>query len=148
MVRQQRTKPHYNRQQRYKKPAQNWVGTPNATADVRHYIQEGKTRAPFLRYFRFNLPRLTKAVLLLVMAGLGACLSGLAVNLDGAQRWLSVVIGVAALAWVVAEAFTRLTWWKAGGVMAALSLANYLFIAVVHTPMWKLLGPRSMRLRS
>lgn len=48
-------------------------GTPvnNDIHDVLHHVPPGRKRAPFFRYIRFNLPRLTKAVLLLIIAIIG-----------------------------------------------------------------------------
>lgn len=47
-------------------------GTPNATERVTEYLKPGRTRAPFLRYIRINLPRATRAVLLGVVGAIGA----------------------------------------------------------------------------
>ncbi|MFS0254594.1 hypothetical protein ACL1C9_13215, partial [Corynebacterium striatum] len=40
--------------------------------DINLHIKPGKTRAPFFRYFRFNLPRLTRGLLCVVIAIPGA----------------------------------------------------------------------------
>ncbi|WP_257160671.1 hypothetical protein [Corynebacterium cystitidis] len=41
--------------------------------DVKKHVPPGRKRAPFFRYIRINLPRLTRAVLLFVIGLLGVC---------------------------------------------------------------------------
>lgn len=40
----------------------------NDVHDVNEHVPPGRKRAPFFRYIRINLPRLTKAVILLIIA--------------------------------------------------------------------------------
>lgn len=54
--------------------------TKNDISDITNYIPEGRKRAPFYRYFRFNLPRLTRALLICVIAGIGALAAIAALN--------------------------------------------------------------------
>ncbi|MFY9263260.1 MAG: hypothetical protein GX483_03275 [Actinomycetaceae bacterium] len=46
-------------------------GTPNATKRVTEYVKPGKRRAFIARYIKLNLPRTTKALLVLILAGNG-----------------------------------------------------------------------------
>lgn len=43
----------------------------NDISDISHHIPSGRTRAAFYRYFRFNLPRLTRALLICMQGGIG-----------------------------------------------------------------------------
>lgn len=52
----------------------------NDISDVTNYIPEGRERAPFYRYFRFNLPRLTRALLICDIAGISAMAATVALS--------------------------------------------------------------------
>lgn len=106
----------------------NAVGTPNATQDVLRHVKPGKTRAPFLRYFRFNLPRTTKAVLILVIAVIGATAAGVALSdhlpFPGAQFALWIVVALAVI-YVLFGLLTKLRIWDYGSLIAAAALITY-----------------------
>lgn len=89
----------------------------NDTQDVLRHVPPGRSRAPFFRYIRFNLPRLTKAVLLLVVAliGVGA---GYIVNGDheifaASDMVLWILVGFAAV-FVVLGLVTKWRIWDFG----------------------------------
>lgn len=58
-------------------------GTSNATERVTEHVPPGRKRAPLLRYIRINLPRITRLLLLLVIALIGV--SSAAVALSGSE---------------------------------------------------------------
>ncbi|MCZ9309029.1 hypothetical protein ACUY3K_00805 [Corynebacterium uberis] len=107
----------------------NAVGTANATEDVYHHIKPGRTRAPLLRYFRFNLPRLTKAALLACIAVCAACAAGVArsSHLPFAHGQIALWLVVAAA--VIFLAFglcTQLRVWDLGALVASGALVVYI----------------------
>lgn len=109
--------------------APNAVGTPNATQDVLRHVKPGKTRAPFLRYIRINLPRLTKAVLIMVIAVIGATAAGVALSdhlpFPGADIALWIVVAFAAI-YVLFGLFTTLRIWDYGSLVGAAALIVYI----------------------
>lgn len=105
----------------------NVVGTPNATEDVYHHRKPGKQRAPLLRYFRFNLPRLTRAVMLALVAAIGVCAiytAQIANTLFASAAIPLWIIGVAALVCVVSGC-SRLKVWDFGALIAVCALVMY-----------------------
>ncbi|MDO5731038.1 hypothetical protein [Corynebacterium sphenisci] len=105
------------------------VGTPNATEDVYRHRRPGSKRAHVLRYFRFNLPRLTKAALLAVVALIGGCAAAVARSdhppFPHAEPalWIVVAMAVAFLAFGLT---TRLRIWDFGSAVAAGALIIYI----------------------
>lgn len=103
--------------------------TKNATEDVLHHIKPGRTRAPFFRYFRFNLPRLTKAVLLLLVAGIGSTALGVGLSshlpFDHGQVPLFLIAASAAI-FLVVGLVSRLKIWDLGLFVALAALVTYL----------------------
>lgn len=101
----------------------------NATEDVLHHIKPGKIRAPFFRYFRFNLPRLTKLALLVVMAGIGitAFVVGLSSHLpfDHAQIPLFITAAAAAV-FVLTGIVSKSRIWDIGLFIALAALVTYI----------------------
>ncbi|MDO5727148.1 MAG: hypothetical protein Q4Q03_04430 [Bowdeniella nasicola] len=106
----------------------NVVGTPNATKDVYHHRKPGRRRANFFRYFRFNLPRLTKALIMVVIATIGACAGAVAASghlpFAGAEIALWIVV-IFAVIFVALSAFTRRDLWDYGTVVAAAATIVY-----------------------
>jgi hypothetical protein len=115
------------------------LGSPdiNDTQDVMLHVPPGRKRAPFLRYIRFNLPRLTKAVILLVMAGIGGCVAYIATRDhqifvgDNLALWLIVI---AAAIFVVLGLLTKWRIWDFGMVPALGGLLVYLGGLVGNAP--------------
>lgn len=105
------------------------VGTPNATEDVYLHVKPGRKRANFFRYFRFNLPRLTKAVLLVVIAIITACAAGVALSghvpFDHGEIALWIVVALGAI-YLVLGIFTRWEIWDFGSMVAAAACVTYL----------------------
>lgn len=93
----------------------------NDTQDVMLHVPPGRERAPFFRYIRINLPRLTKAVLLLIIAALGGCAAYVASSnhevFPASDIVLWIVIGFAAV-FVVVGVLTKLKIWDFGVVPA------------------------------
>lgn len=106
-------------------------------ADIRHHIPPGRTRAPFLRYFRFNLPRMTKAGLLVLMAALAGCATAVAVYAQplfpASDLVLGVVAGAAAL-FVLLGLVSRWRIWDFGMVPALGALLTYAGGLMGHAP--------------
>lgn len=100
----------------------------NAIKDVRHHVPPGRKRAPFLRYVRFNLPRLTKAAILVVMAGLAGCATYVALGenpiFPGSDLALWLVVALAAI-FVVVGLVTKWRIWDFGVVPALGALLVY-----------------------
>lgn len=103
------------------------AGPDNDVEMVIHHVKPGRTRAPFLRYFRFNLPRLTKAILLIVIAAIGALAAIVARGgyppfpHGELALWLVTVTAVIFLAFGV----TRLRIWDFGLVPAGGAILIY-----------------------
>lgn len=107
----------------------NAVGTPNATEDVYNHVKPGRKRANFFRYFRFNLPRLTKALLVLVIATIGGCAAGVAMSdhppFPHGEIALWIVAFLATV-YVVLALLTRLAIWDFGSMISAGACVVYL----------------------
>ncbi|MDO5700035.1 MAG: hypothetical protein Q4P36_00990 [Bowdeniella nasicola] len=106
----------------------NAVGTPNATEAVRHHIRPGRKRAHLLRYFRFDLPRLTKAILVALVSGIGIAAGVIAFTrppFPYAALALGVVV-VLSLSYVLLALFTRWRIWDFGSAISAVALLCYL----------------------
>ncbi|MHA2789432.1 hypothetical protein ACXZ66_09835 [Corynebacterium sp. S7] len=84
------------------------------TTDVNHYIKPGRKRAPFLRYIRINLPKTTRALIVLIFALLGVSAGYVAYLghpvFDGIGLVLWGLVALCAIA-VVFTAFTKLRTW-------------------------------------
>ncbi|PID85040.1 MAG: hypothetical protein CSB13_10110 [Chloroflexi bacterium] len=105
------------------------VGTPNATEDVYNHVKPGRKRANFFRYFRFNLPRLTKVILVLVVAAIGGCALGVAVSGHPPFPHGEIALWIVALlaaVYVVLAVFTRIAIWDYGSMIAAGACIVYL----------------------
>ncbi|WP_448853999.1 hypothetical protein [Corynebacterium frankenforstense] len=106
----------------------NAVGTPNATEDVFHHIPPGRERAPFLRYIRINLPRLTKALLLIVVAVIGGTAVAVALSdhlpFPGAGFALWPVAALAAV-YLALGLCTRMRIWDYGSLVATVAVLVY-----------------------
>lgn len=105
------------------------VGTPNATEDVFLHVKPGRRRAPLLRYFRFNLPRLTKLVLMVIIAVIGgsAAYTALSNHLPFAHADIALWIVVAmAILYLVVAAVTKLRIWDAGSLIAICAVLIYI----------------------
>lgn len=115
----------------------NAVGTPNATEDVYLHRKPGRKRANFFRYFRFNLPRLTKALITLVVAIIGGCAAGVATSghlpFEHADIALWIVVAFA-LVFVVLSLFTRRDLWDYGCVVAGAAAIVYIGGVFGHPP--------------
>lgn len=104
-------------------------GTPNEVTKVTEYVRPGKKRAPFLRYIKINLPRTTRALLVLVIGGLGVAAAATALGdrepfpIADILLWL---VAAAAVVFVAVGAFTRAKVWGFGTVIAVAALLIYL----------------------
>lgn len=104
-------------------------GTPNAVERVTEHVQPGRTRASFFRYIRINLPRATRGVLLMVIAGIGVASAATALG-EGepfpfADTLLWIVAAVAAL-FVGVGMVSKARIWASGLVIVAVSIATYI----------------------
>lgn len=109
----------------------------NDVQDVMLHVPPGRKRAPFFRYIRFNLPKLTKAVLLLIIAGIGAC-AGYIVSIeheifvgDNLALWLIIVT---AAIFVLLGVVSKLRIWDFGMVPALGALLLYVGGLVGNAP--------------
>lgn len=115
------------------------LGSPdiNDTQDVMLHVPPGRKRAPFFRYIRFNLPRLTKAALLLVVAGIGGCAAYIVAADheifvgDDVALWLVIIT---ALIFVLVGLLTKLRIWDYGMVPALGALLLYVGGLVGNAP--------------
>ena len=104
-------------------------GTKNATERVTRHVAPGRERAFALRYIRINLPRTTRLLLLLVVAGIGVAAAAVAAGghapfaLAGPVLW---VVAAAATVFVVIGLVTSRRLWTAGLPVAAVALLVYL----------------------
>lgn len=110
-----------------------------ATEDFNKYVKPGRERAPLYRYFQFNLPRLTRAVLLLMLAGIGALALAVRLNLPSGLHtgWLTVMLpvtAVVALLVAVIGAVTVRDVWNPGGAAAMLGLVTWLVALAGRAP--------------
>lgn len=98
------------------------------TTDVNHYIREGRQRAPFFRYFRFNLPRLTRLLLVIVLAVEGGCAWFVAATAGTmfpyAPLVLGLLVGLTGV-FVVITLCTRWHVWDLGMVPAVVGIFCY-----------------------
>ncbi|MDR7329084.1 hypothetical protein [Corynebacterium guangdongense] len=87
------------------------------TQDVKLHIPPGRKRAPFFRYVRFNLPRLTKAAILAIASLLGVCAGYVALGdheiFPGGDQLLWGLVALAAL-FVLIGAVTKFRIWDFG----------------------------------
>lgn len=107
----------------------NAVGTPNATEDVYLHVKPGRKRANFFRYFRFNLPRLTKALLVLVIAAIGASAVGVATAGHPPFPHGNIALWIVALlaaVYLVLALTTRLAIWDFGSMISAGACVVYI----------------------
>lgn len=103
-------------------PMPNAQGTPNATQDIYHHIKPGRKRANFFRYFRFNLPRLTKVVLLLVITVLAACSAKVALSNHLPFRHADIALWLVVAACIIYLCLaltTKLAIWDFGSLIGA-----------------------------
>ena len=112
-------------------------GTKNATQPVLEHIKPGKSRAPFLRYVRINLPQTTRLLLLAVIAVIGA--ASAAVALSNHEPFLfatSALWGVfgAAVVFVTVGLLTSARIWQWGLMIALSSLLVYIGGLLGHAP--------------
>lgn len=107
----------------------NAVGTPNATEDVYRHRKPGKKRARFYRYLRINLPRLTKALLMLVIAVIGGSAVNVALSsfslFPGAEIALWLLVSFCILFLLLALA-TRRAIWDFGSLISAVACVIYI----------------------
>lgn len=109
----------------------------NDVQDVMLHVPPGKKRAPFFRYIRFNLPKLTKAAILLVVAGIGGCAAYVLTAGhdifagDDLALWLVVIT---AAIFVVIGLVSKLRIWDYGMVPALGALLVYLGGLVGNAP--------------
>ena len=104
-------------------------GTQNATMRVSEHVKPGRKRAPLLRYIRINLPRMTRLLLLLVVAVIGAASAAVALSdhepftFAGPILW--GVVGVTVV-FVAVGLVTSARIWAWGVGIAVASLLVYL----------------------
>ena len=105
------------------------AGVDINTHDWNRHVPPGRKRAPFYRYIRINLPRLTKAVILAVMALLAFCAGVVALGdhlpFVGGDIALWLVVTLAGI-FLVAGLVTRARIWDFGMVPALGALIAYL----------------------
>ncbi|WP_295627637.1 hypothetical protein [uncultured Corynebacterium sp.] len=98
------------------------------TTDVSLHVKPGRTRAPFFRYIRINLPRLTRAAIIAVMAlmavtaGIVATSGHLPFAAGDVALWL--VVALAAI-FVVVALIPSTRPWDFGVVPACAALLAY-----------------------
>lgn len=129
-VHQEPSGPRVPELEQFANPERTVVDTgKNATEDVVHHIKPGKIRAPFFRYFRFNLPRLTKLALLVLVAGIGvtAVVVGASSHppFDYAQIPL-FIIATAAAVFVLIGIVSKQRIWDFGLFIALAALVAYI----------------------
>lgn len=103
-------------------------GTPNATERVTNYVTPGRKRAPLLRYFKINLPRTTRLVLLLVIAVIGAASAAVASSGQEPFTFADPILWailVAAVVFVAVGLVTKARIWTAGLGIALSALLVY-----------------------
>lgn len=101
----------------------------NDLHDVNEHIPPGRKRAPFFRYIRINLPRLTKFVILVLIAWIGFTAAYIA-SLDfslfvGSDVALYVVAALAAI-FVVVGLVTKARIWDFGMLPALAAIVAYI----------------------
>lgn len=114
----------------------NVVGTPNATRDVYHHVKTGGKRAHFFRYFYFNLPKITKAIVVLAIAviGISAGIVASSHHLPflGADIALWIVVFFAVV-FLLMALFTRKAIWDFGSFIALGACTIYIGGLLGHT---------------
>lgn len=104
-------------------------GSENATTRVSEHVKPGRKRASLLRYIRINLPRVTRLLLLLVVAVIGAASAAVALSdhepFTFAAPILWGVVGVAVV-FVAVGLVTSARIWAWGVGIAVASLLVYL----------------------
>lgn len=97
--------------------------------DITRHIKPGRQRAPFFRYIRFNLPRLTRALLFVVVALQGALAVAVSRTdfhiFDGQRAALWLLAGCSGI-FAVLCACTRWRIWDFGLVPALGSVALFI----------------------
>ncbi|MEO7587544.1 MAG: hypothetical protein ABIS84_05895 [Arachnia sp.] len=115
-------------------------GTTNATERVSEHIKPGKKRAPFLRYIRINLPRTVRALLLAVIAFIGATAAATALGdiepFPFGDPILWAVCGAAALFVVVGLVTSARLWTWGTGIAGAAILVYIVGIAGTAPYVW------------
>lgn len=106
--------------------------------DINMHVKPGRTRAPFFRYFRINLPRLTRACIALLFAVMAALAFWVAAAdfaiFAGAHIALRLVGVLAAVVAVVAAFVWRWKPWDFGLVPAGGAVCAYIGGLVGHAP--------------
>ena len=106
--------------------------------DINLHVKPGKERAPFFRYIRINLPRLTRVLIVALMA-LQAVLAFYVARTDfdifpGQELVLYTIVSLDAL-FVVMGAVTRWRVWDFGLIPAVGAVVNFIG-AIAGTPPW------------
>ncbi|MDO5747106.1 MAG: hypothetical protein Q4P66_05550 [Actinomycetaceae bacterium] len=115
----------------------NAVGTVNATEDVFHHVKPGRKRANFFRYFYFNLPKLTKALLMLTIAAIGGSATIVALSdhppfpHGEIALWLVVAFTTVYLAMAI---FTRRAIWDFGSFISLGACVVYIGGIIDNAP--------------
>ncbi len=106
--------------------------------DINLHVKPGRERAPFFRYIRINLPRLTRAAIVAIMA-VQAVLAFVIAQTDfhifDGQRAALYVLGAAAAIFVLAGLVPSTRPWDFGLVPAVGSIVLFL-AALGGTPPW------------
>lgn len=105
--------------------------------DVNRFVAPGRERAPFFRYFRFNLPRLTKALLLIVIAVIGGCAAGVAYSgfsIFPGDHVALLLVAILAGVCVLLGLTTAWRIWDAGLLPALAALTLYIGGLLSHAP--------------
>lgn len=104
-------------------------GTPNATKRVTAFRKPGKKRASFFRYFHINLPRATRALLIVLLAAIGGASVATVpfghepFQFAGVLLWL---LGGLTAVFVVVGVVTKLRFWTAALVVPISALLIYI----------------------
>lgn len=103
-------------------------GTTNATERVTEYVKPGRERAAFHRYIKINLPRTTKALLLLVIAVIGAVSATVALSDFSLFSFAEVlqwfIVGLS-FGFVAPGLVTSMRIWGLGAIISVLALVVY-----------------------
>lgn len=105
------------------------AGVDINTTDWKKHVKPGRKRAPFFRYIRINLPRLTRAAILAIMALLAFCAGAVALSdhlpFVGGDIALWVVVGLA-VTFLVVGLVTKARVWDFGLVPALGAVIAYI----------------------